>query len=132
MLVYLMMQRTFVISFLLAAFAVVAAAFAYARSGRGLVSPARAKAMIADGTVATVVDVRTDIEFKTGHHPRAIHLPASKMNEEAVKRLELDNERGVLTYCNSGQRARAAAEKLRSLGFKQVYYISGTYSTILD
>jgi len=40
-------------------------------------------------------------------------------------------KRGLLVYCNTGQRARFAAEKLEDLGFKDVYYIAGHYSSLL-
>jgi len=38
---------------------------------------------------------------------------------------------GLLVYCNTGQRARFAAEKLEGLGFKDVYYIAGLYTSLL-
>ena len=40
-------------------------------------------------------------------------------------------KRGILVYCNTGQRARFAAEKLASLGFQDVVYIDGSYRTLM-
>jgi len=42
----------------------------------------------------------------------------------------LKKNAGIVTYCNTGQRARSGAERLKALGFKNVYYIDGTYSQI--
>ena len=45
---------------------------------------------------------------------------------------QINKNDGILVYCNTGQRARKAAEKLKKLGFKNVFYIASTYKTILD
>ena len=36
----------------------------------------------------------------------------------------------ILVYCNTGQRARRAAEVLRKLGYKNVYYIESSYTSL--
>ena len=104
------------------------AAFIYTFTGANLVSSHEAKKMIKSGKIKKVVDVRTVFEYKLGHYPRAIHLPVKKMNDKTVARLP---KRGLLVYCNTGQRARVAAEKLVKYGFKDVYYIAGHYSSLM-
>ena len=103
----------------------------YALSGSQLIPPSQAKRLIKSGNLTQIVDIRTKFEFDNGHYPNSIHLPVNKINSESVKKLGLKKDKGVLVYCNTGQRARVAANKLESLGFKEVYYIDGTYSTIL-
>jgi len=105
-----------------------AAAIAYTLTGENLVSSSEAKKMIKNGKIKKVVDVRTLTEYRLGHYPRALHLPVTKMNEKTTNELP---KKGLLVYCNTGQRARIAAEKLIELGFKDVYYIAGHYSSIM-
>lgn len=105
-----------------------AAAIAYTLTGENLVSSSEAKKMIKSGKIKKVVDVRTLTEYRLGHYPRALHLPVTKMNEKTTNELP---KKGLLVYCNTGQRARIAAEKLIELGFEDVYYIAGHYSSIM-
>jgi rhodanese-related sulfurtransferase len=36
----------------------------------------------------------------------------------------------ILAYCNSGQRARAAIDKLHALGYTNAVYIVGMHTTL--
>lgn len=96
----------------------------YSMLGEGLVSARHARELIATGQVRTVIDVRTVTEFNMGHYPGAVNVPVTRISDAANLDIERD---GVLVYCNTGQRARYAAQRLRALGFKNVYYIAGTY-----
>jgi phage shock protein E len=106
----------------------LAAAAAYTFLGQNLISSDEAKRLIKEGKIKKVVDVRTTVEWRAGHYPKALHIPVDKINEKTTAELP---KRGLLVYCNTGQRARFAAEKLVELGFKQVYYIAGHYSSLL-
>lgn len=106
----------------------LAATAAYTFLGQNLVSSEEAKRLIKEGKIKKIIDVRTAMEYRTGHYPRALHIPVDKINEKTTTELP---KRGLLVYCNTGQRARFAAEKLVELGFKQVYYIAGHYSSLL-
>jgi len=101
----------------------------YSLSGTQLISASRAKKMIKSGEIKHVVDVRSKFEWDFGHYPGAVHMPVNVISAERLKKF--DKNDGILTTCNTGQRARAGAEKIASFGFKHVYYIDGTYSTIL-
>src|SRR5210317_1315049 len=103
-------------------------ALAYTYMGQNLISASEAKRLIKKGKIKKVIDVRTITEYRTGHYPKALHIPVDKINKKTTA--ELPNG-GLLVYCNTGQRARFAAEKLVELGFKQVYYIAGHYSSLL-
>jgi len=106
----------------------LAALTAYTYLGQNLVSSQEAKRLIKDGKIKRVIDVRTAIEWRAGHYPRALHIPVDKINEKTTTELP---KRGLLVYCNTGQRARFAAEKLENLGFKDVHYIAGLYTSLL-
>lgn len=106
----------------------LAALTMYTYLGQNLVSSQEAKRLIKDGKIKRVIDVRTAIEWRAGHYPRALHIPVDKINEKTTTELP---KKGLLVYCNTGQRARFAAEKLEDLGFKDVYYIAGLYTSLL-
>ena len=105
----------------------LAAAATYTFLGENLVSAKQAKFMIRSGKIKKVIDVRTIVEYRAGHYRGAIHIPVNKINKKTTAELP---KSGLLVYCNTGQRARFAAEKLIDLGFKNVYYIAGHYSTL--
>jgi rhodanese-related sulfurtransferase len=97
----------------------------YSLSGKQLVTASEAKKLL--GSVK-VVDVRTPMEYRMGHYPGALNIPVTAINRRTTQRLP---KSGILVYCNTGQRARFAAEKLVRLGFKDVVYINGSYKTLL-
>ena len=103
-------------------------ALAYTFMGQNLVSSSEAKRLIKEGKIKKVIDVRTITEYRAGHYTKALHIPVNKMDEKTTTELP---KKGLLVYCNTGQRARFAAEKLEELGFEDVYYIAGHYSSLL-
>jgi phage shock protein E len=103
------------------------AAVAYTYFGENLVSSKDAKTMIRSGKIKKVIDVRTITEYRAGHYKGALHIPVNKINRKTTAELP---KKGLLVYCNTGQRARFAAEKLEELGFEDVYYIAGHYSSL--
>lgn len=111
--------------FILGAALIGAAAYTY--FGENLVSSKEAKKMIRSGEIKKVIDVRTAMEYRAGHYRGALHIPVDKINKKTTSELP---KKGLLVYCNTGQRARFAAEKLIDLGFEDVYYIAGHYSTL--
>ena len=100
----------------------------YTFSGEQLIDASDAKKKIKDGSIKTIIDVRTNPEWKLGHYKSAIHIPVSGFTKKKFNKFNKND--GVLVYCNTGQRARNAAEKLKSYGFKNVYYISSTYKSL--
>jgi rhodanese-related sulfurtransferase len=106
----------------------LATATAYTLLGQNLISASEARRLIKEGKIKKVIDVRTITEWRAGHYPKALHIPVDKINEKTTTELP---KKGLLVYCNTGQRARLAAEKLEELGFQNVYYIAGPYTTLL-
>jgi phage shock protein E len=106
----------------------ITAALTYTYMGQNLISASEAKRLIKKGKIKKVIDVRTITEYRLGHYPRALHIPVDKINKKTTTELP---KKGLLVYCNTGQRARFAAEKLEELGFEDVYYIAGPYTGLL-
>lgn len=101
---------------------------AYSLTGSQLITARKAKNLIKAGKIKRVIDVRTNMEWRLGHYPGAVHIPVNKLGKRTTSKLP---KKGLLVYCNTGQRARFAAEKLVELGFTEVYYISGLYTDLL-
>jgi phage shock protein E len=95
-----------------------------------LISAEEAKKGIADGKFPVILDVRTDIEYNLGHYPEAIHIPTAKLVDEVETKIP-DKTKGVLIYCNTGQRSRYAADLLKKKGYESVRYITGPYWGLL-
>lgn len=74
--------------------------------------------------VDLVVDVRSRIEFWTGHLPGAVCIPVGDVVEGLQDR-GVPPGASVVVYCGSGQRSAAAAERLREAGFERVIDAGG-------
>ena len=82
-----------------------------------------AKQMMDEGGV-TVVDVRTEAEYKEGHIPGAVLVPNETIGSEPPEALpELDAV--LLVHCRTGVRSTQAADKLVGMGYTQVYDFGG-------
>ena len=102
----------------------------YTYSGVQLLSSKEAKNKIKKDN-ALVIDVRTQTEWKIGHFKNTKHLPTSNIDEKNTNRiLGKNKQRNVIVYCNTGQRARRAAELFKSYGYENVFYIAGTYKSL--
>lgn len=72
-----------------------------------------------------VLDVRTPEEYNSGHIKNAL-LADWKTADEFNRRISfIDKDKPVYVYCLAGGRSALAAEKLRSLGYKNVYDLKG-------
>jgi rhodanese-related sulfurtransferase len=94
------------------------------------ISAEEAKKGIAQGEFPVILDVRTDMEYKLGHYPEAVHIPTARLNTELETKLP-NKKVPVLIYCNTGQRARYAADLLKAKGYERVRYISGPHWSLL-
>ena len=103
--------------------------YAYASMGKGLLTAEMARQMLQSRDITTVIDVRTQTEWNLGHYKGALHIPTRQITTSKLSGISRSS--GILVYCNTGQRARAAAEKIRKLGYENVYYIRGGYWTLL-
>lgn len=73
---------------------------------------------------APIIDVRTPDEFSKGHLANAKNIDWNG-NDFENQIASLDKSKPVLVYCLSGGRSSAAANQMRSEGFKEVYELEG-------
>ena len=73
---------------------------------------------------AQIIDVRTPGEFTQGHivNAKNIDINSSDFEQRVAK---LDKNKAVMLYCLSGGRSSRAMNMLSSIGFKEIYNLSG-------
>jgi phage shock protein E len=70
--------------------------------------------------VDLVVDVRSKLEFWTGHLPGAVCIPVETLPQGITDRAGVSPASRILVYCAGGKRSAAAAERLRAAGYPHV------------
>jgi rhodanese-related sulfurtransferase len=82
------------------------------------VSPSDLKKLIDSGNKDFVImDVRDETEYKEGHIPSAINIPAESF---AMKSEVLPKEKKIIVYCNTGGRSYMAYRKLIKLAYPSI------------
>ncbi len=84
----------------------------------------KAKEMMDQDPTVTVLDVRTEEEYNSGHIEGAILIPDTDITEKAEGVLT-DKSATILVYCRSGRRSALAASDLVELGYSNVYDFGG-------
>jgi rhodanese-related sulfurtransferase len=108
----------------------IGAAYLYATSSPYRISSQEAKRRIDAGDVDLILDVRSDAELATlGSYPGSVHIQGPDLDKAMHVRYPDKNIR-ILSYCNTGHRARAATDKLHALGYKNAVFISSSYKTM--
>ncbi len=77
------------------------------------------------GKQMQLLDVRTAGEFRSGHLEGALQADWTDKSQFRDRTQHLDKSKPVFIYCLSGGRSAAAADYLRSIGFKDVTNLSG-------
>ena len=95
-----------------------------ATSDYSTITAKEAKDMIDKDSTITILDVRTEEEFNTGHIDGAILIPDTDILEKAEETLT-DKSATILVYCRSGRRSALAAADLVELGYSNVYDFGG-------
>jgi len=74
------------------------------------------------------IDLRTPIEFKISHHPKAININYLWNFEYLISKL--DNTKTIFLNCESAHRSPYAVYQLKKLGFKKIYDLKGGFMKI--
>ena len=73
---------------------------------------------------AVVIDVRTDWEWSSGHHPKALHMQNTLLLEK-IKTQNIDKNTAIVLYCRSGKRASQSTKDLQAAGYNNVINAGG-------
>ena len=79
---------------------------------------------ITSNSAPPVLDARSELEFKRGHIPGAIHAPFLKILLKRARLLEDKNSEMVIT-CEHGPRAMMAKRLLAAYGYRNVTLLEG-------
>ena len=80
------------------------------------------KKEIANGK-SVLIDVRTDVEWQTGKAKGAIHFELRRLQNGEIP--ELDRDRRIYVYCQSGMRSKIAQQILTDNRFNNVINLGG-------
>jgi len=78
----------------------------------------------------TVIDVRTEKEYKAGHLQKALHLPYDTIQKTITAHVP-DREAEIILYCRSGRRSGIAKKTLDAMGYKNVIN-AGAYKKLKE
>ena len=73
----------------------------------------------------TVLDVRGEGEWKSGHVPGSLNVPVGSLEQQVA---EIPRDRPVIVHCQTGARAAIAASLLRARGFSDVRLFPGGFA----
>ena len=117
--------------FLLIILSVLLYGFYFSMSSPYMISAEKARSLLNKKKIDIILDVRTKTERDVfGYLPGSIHIPVANLDQDVLKKYP-NKDVQILVYCNTGQRARVATEKLRSMGFKNVFYIPTSHVSLL-
>ena len=95
----------------------------YATQSPYMVSPEEAKRRIKVNPDTVVLDTRTELERDIlGYYENSVNL-----STETLRLRYPDKRTHIIAYCNTGHRARTAAEALQAMGYTNAVYIATTY-----
>jgi phage shock protein E len=78
---------------------------------------------------ATVVDVRTPVEFAKEHFPGAVNIPLDKVPLRIDEFKQMSKP--IIAYCRSGNRSRMAVSLLNQFGIKEAINGGGLMDMIV-
>lgn len=67
----------------------------------------------------SLIDVREDNEWVSGHIPGAIHISRGIIERDIEKLVSLDRQ--IVVYCSGGFRSALVANTLQMMGYHDVY-----------
>lgn len=71
---------------------------------------------------AILIDVRSNAEYNLDHLEGAINIPYDVIGNNLD---EIDKDKEIIVYCQSGNRSSKAANTLIEAGYKKVYDLGG-------
>lgn len=112
--------KIFGIILLIAAVLIIMIAGSKTHKSYETISAEEAFKMMNDDTI--ILDVRTDEEYNNGHIKNALNIPLDDIINEKI---DIDKNKTILVYCQSGNRSQKASSKLVSLGYEKIYNFGG-------
>lgn len=80
--------------------------------------------LIEENELFTLIDVREDNEWNSGHLLGAHHIPRGILERDIEKTI-LEKNTPLILYCGSGYRSALAADSLMKMGYSHVFSLKG-------
>lgn len=77
---------------------------------------------------STVIDVRTEQEYKAGHLKNSINIPHGEIKDTIAEHAHDKNQK-IIVYCRSGRRSGIAKKTLNEMGYTNVIS-AGSYEKL--
>ena len=97
--------------------------FSYSKTSSKMLGVQQATLLI-NRENATVIDIRAKPDFNKGHILGSVNIPTSKI-EEGAKGLPKDKTSPMLLVCHSGATTAGVAQKLKQMGYENLYRLQG-------
>ncbi|MFC4655426.1 MULTISPECIES: rhodanese-like domain-containing protein [Rheinheimera] len=81
--------------------------------------------MLVNRKDATVLDIRSDADFRKGHITGARNITASQIQAAGLPGLENQKDNPIIVVCQAGMSAQGVADSLNKQGFSQVFVLQG-------
>lgn len=92
-----------------------------------LIEVEQLKKVLSDRPDIQLFDVRTPKEFGDGTIEGAVNVNFFDSDFEKQMLEAADKEQPLYMFCRSGRRSASAIEKIKGLGFKEIYDLKGGY-----
>ena len=79
---------------------------------------------------STIIDVRTEREFRDGHLRNAVNIPYGKISNEISEHVPNKNKE-IILYCRSGRRSGIAKKVLDGMGYTNAIN-AGSYKKLKE
>jgi rhodanese-related sulfurtransferase len=89
-------------------------------------SPSQLDKLTSKDSTLKIIDIRTRDHFLQGSIPGAINISVNSNNSEKILSV-FDKNLSYLIYCSEGRLSYEVCIKMRELGFKDFYSLSGGY-----
>ncbi|QPK94194.1 rhodanese-like domain-containing protein [Actinomyces sp. zg-332] len=87
------------------------------------IDPNSAKKLMQENENHIIIDVRLQEAYNQSHIKNAINIPLETIDSEKAPEELSDKEQPIFVYCQRGIRSECATQKLKNLGYKNVYDI---------
>jgi len=95
------------------------------------ISPSMLKEKIDKKEPVTIMDVREDNEWPTGHIPLAIHMGKGVIERDIENEIP-DSQSPIVVYCSGGFRSVLVADNLQKMGYTNVYSLENGLRAWID
>lgn len=89
------------------------------------VAPEELRAWQDEGKAMLLLDVREPWEYEIVKLPQSVLIPLGLLNEHSKTLSGIDKTKPVVAYCHHGIRSQRACAILSSIGFSEVYNLTG-------